>query len=126
MEKNIFEKATREKTRFNFKGSISVEDLWDLSLNNLNTIYGQIQAELERLPKVSLIGSSSEQRDELEFKQEIIKYVFETKKAESEAAEKAKENSAKKQMILDILAKKQNESYENMSVEELKVLADSL
>lgn len=126
MEKNIFEKATREKTRFNFKGSISVEDLWDLSLSNLDTMYGQIQTELERLPKVSLIGSSSKQRDELEFKQEIIKYVFETKKAESEVAEKAKENSAKKQMILDILAKKQNESYENMSVEELKVLAESL
>ena len=126
MEKNIFEKATREKTRFNFKGSISVEDLWDLSLSNLNTMYGQIQTELERLPKVSLIGSSSEQRDELEFKQELIKYVFETKRAESEDAKKAKENSAKKQMILDILAKKQNESYENMSVEELKVLAESL
>lgn len=126
MEKNIFEKATREKTRFNFKGSISVEDLWDLSPGNLDTMYGQIQTELERLPKVSLIGSSSKQRNELEFKQEIIKYVFETKKAESEVAEKAKENSAKKQMILDILAKKQNESYENMSVEELKVLAESL
>ena len=55
-----------------------------------------------------------------------MEYIFETKKAGSEAAEKAKENSAKKQMILDILAKKQNESYENMSVEELKVLAESL
>ena len=126
MEKNIFEKATREKTRFNFKGSISVEDLWDLSLRNLDTIYRQIQIELKRDPEVSLLGYGSRQRDELEFKQEIIKYIFETKKAESEAAEKAKENSAKKQMILDILAKKQNESYENMSVEELKVLAESL
>lgn len=126
MEKNIFERATREKTRFNFKGHISVEDLWDLSLSNLDTIYRQIQMELERDPKVSLLESGSRQRDELEFKQEIIKYVFETKKAESDAAEKAKENSAKKQMILDILAKKQNESYENMSVEELKVLAESL
>lgn len=126
MEKNIFEKATREKTRFNFKGSISVEDLWDLSLSNLDTIYRQIQIELKRDPEVSLLGYGSRQRDELEFKQEIIKYIFETKKAESEAAEKAKENSAKKQMILDILAKKQNESYENMSVEELKVLAESL
>lgn len=38
----------------------------------------------------------------------------------------AKENSAKKQMILDILAKKQNQSYENMGVEELTALANSL
>lgn len=126
MSMNIFEKAAREKTRFNFRGSISVEDLWDLSLTNLDNLYGSITTELERLPKVSLISNDNSQRKELEFKQEIIKYVFETKKAEAEVAEKAKENSAKKQVILDILAKKQNESYENMSVEDLKALANSL
>ena len=126
MSMNIFEKAAREKTRFNFRGSISVEDLWDLSLTNLDNLYGSITTELERLPKVSLISNDNSQRKELEFKQELIKYVFEAKKAEAEVAEKAKENSAKKQVILDILAKKQNESYENMSVENLKALAESL
>lgn len=126
MNTNIFEKAAREKTRFNFRGSITVEDLWDLSLTNLDTLYGNITTELERLPKVSLISNDSTQRKELEFKQEIIKYIFETKKSEAEVAEKAKENSEKKKMILDILAKKQNESYENMSVEDLKALAESL
>lgn len=47
-------------------------------------------------------------------------------KAEAEQKSVAKENSAKKQMILDIIAKKQNQSYENMSVEELTALANSL
>ena len=46
---NIFERAVREKTRFAFKGSIGVEELWDLSLTNLDTIYGNLETELEGL-----------------------------------------------------------------------------
>lgn len=123
---NIFERAVREKTRFAFKGNIGVEELWDLSLTNLDTIYGNLETELEGLPKKSLLSTNSKQREEIEFKQEIIKYIVETKKAEAEQKSIAKENSAKKQMILDILAKKQNQSYENMSVQELTALANSL
>ena len=123
---NIFERAAREKTRFAFKGSIGVEELWDLSLTNLDTIYGNLETELEGLPKKSLLSTNSKQREEIEFKQEIIKYIVETKKIEAEQKSIAKENSVKKQMILDILAKKQNQSYENMSVEELTALANSL
>ena len=123
---NIFERAVREKTRFAFKGNIGVEELWDLSLTNLDTIYGNLETELEGLPKKSLLSTNSKQREEIEFKQEIIKYIVETKKVEAEQKSIAKENSAKKQMILDILAKKQSQSYENMTVEELTALANSL
>lgn len=123
---NIFERAVREKTRFAFKGSIGVEELWDLSLTDLDTIYGNLETKLEGLPKKSLLSTNSKQREEIEFKQELIKHIVETKKIEAEQKSVAKENSAKKQMILDIIAKKQNQSYENMSVEELTALANSL
>lgn len=81
---NIFERAVREKTRFAFKGSIGVEELWDLSLTNLDTIYGNLETELEGLPKKSLLSTNSKQRKEIEFKQEIIKHIVETKKIEAE------------------------------------------
>lgn len=35
---NIFEAATRYKYRFPFKGMISVEDLWDLKLQDLDSV----------------------------------------------------------------------------------------
>ena len=123
---NIFERAVREKTRFNFKGLISVEDLWDLSLESLDSIYGNLSSNLDALPKKSLLSANTQQRDEIEFKQSIIKHIVETKQAEAEAVKQYKANSAKKQMILDIIAAKQNEQYQDMSIDDLKRLAESL
>lgn len=123
---NIFERAAREKTRFNFKGLISAEDLWDLSLENLDSIWCELEAELEKLPRKSLLTTGIDQRGEIEFKQEIIKHIVDTKKIESEARAAAKLNSAKKQAILDIIQAKQNEDLKSKTVEELMQLAESL
>jgi hypothetical protein len=123
---NIFERAAREKTRFNFKGLISAEDLWDLSLENLDSIWCELEAELEKLPRKSLLATGIDQRGEIEFKQEIIKHIVDTKKIESEARAAAKLNSAKKQAILDIIQAKQNEDLKSKTVEELMQLAESL
>lgn len=123
---NIFERAAREKTRFNFKGLISAEDLWDLSLENLDSIWCELEAELEKLPRRSLLATGIDQRGEIEFKQEIIKHIVDTKKIESEARAAAKSNSEKKQMILDIIQAKQNEDLKAKSVEELMQIAESL
>lgn len=123
---NIFERATREKTRFCFKGLVSVEELWDLSLEYLDSLWCELESELEKLPKKSLLSTNTKQRDEIEFKQEIIKHIVETKKAEKLANEQAKANASKKQMVLDMIASKQNDDLKNMSIEELKKLAESL
>ncbi len=123
---NIFERATREKTRFCFKGLVSVEELWDLSLEYLDSLWCELESELEKLPKKSLLATNTKQRDEIEFKQEIIKHIVETKKAEKLANEQSKANAAKKQMVLDIIEQKKNEDLKSMSLEELTKLAESL
>lgn len=123
---DIFERATREKTRFCFKGLVSVEELWDLSLEYLDSLWCELESELEKLPKKSLLATNTKQRDEIEFKQEIIKHIVETKKAEKLANEQLKANAAKKQMVLDIIEQKKNEDLKSMSLEELTKLAESL
>ena len=45
---NIFEVATRSKMRFPFRGNISVEDLWDLSVNDLDSIFKTLNARVKQ------------------------------------------------------------------------------
>ena len=43
----LFEIATRNKYRFPFKGWISTEDLWDLSVQNLDGIFKTLNKEFK-------------------------------------------------------------------------------
>ena len=51
----LFVMATRGKYRFPFKGQISVEDLWDLSVKNLDSIF-KSQIPMSQFRETSLIN----------------------------------------------------------------------
>lgn len=118
---SIFEFATRNKLRFPYKGSISVEDLWDLSQKQLNDVYKILKKELKLVSEEESLMSLGEEDPyiELNIKVEIVKHIFNVKKVEAQQREDAVIKAEKKQRILDILAKKQDDSLNNMSEEEL-------
>ena len=51
----ICEYATRKKLRFSYKGSISTEDLWDLSLEELDRIFKGLNAKVKQSQEESLL-----------------------------------------------------------------------
>ena len=118
MNTNIFELATREKYRFPYKGMISVEDLWDLDIPELDRVYKSLNKELKTTDEESLIEIKSTNVT-LNNKIEIVKYIFEVKRNEEEQRTNQMNNARQRQHILEILAKKQDESLQNMSEEEL-------
>ena len=123
MEK-LFEKASKLKIRFNYRGLITTEDLWDLDVKALDYIYKQLMVAKKESETESLL---EEKRTNpiLEVQIEIVKYIFSVKVEERKAAELRAENAAKKQKILAILARKQDAELENKSTEELeKLIAD--
>ena len=71
----IFEFATRNKVRFPFKGMISVEDLWDLSLTNLDTIYKTLNKQVKQSEEESLLCTKSNVDAELEVQIAIVKHI---------------------------------------------------
>ena len=122
---NIFEYATRNKVRFSYKGIISVEDLWDLSVTELDNIYKELNTRVKQSQEESLLAVKSEADEELEVQIAIVKHIVAVKLSERAALEKAAEKKAQKQKILGIIAKKQDESLENASIEDLnKMLAE--
>lgn len=124
-EVNLFEVATRENYLFPFKGMINVIDLWNLSLTNLDSVFKTLNAEIKKSEEESLLNAKTKEDEELTNKIEIIKYIVNKKLAEKEARENEKKNKEKRQRILEIKAKRQDEALENMSDEDLdKLLAD--
>jgi len=116
----MFEKASRMKLRFAYKGQCSVEDLWDLSVEELDSIY----QEMRKKQRESNTDSLLEKRDEgdrlLDLQVNIVKHIVQVKLAEAEARERAAENKLRREKIAAIMAEKQDEGLKNMSLEELQ------
>ena len=123
---NIFEFASRNKVRFPFKGMISVEDLWDLSLTNLDSIYKTLNKQVKQSEEESLSSTKASVDTELEVQIAIVKHIVSVKLAEKEAAEKASAKKAQKQKIMSIIATKENEALQNSSIDDLKKMLDEL
>lgn len=123
---NKFEVATRTKMRFTFKGLISVEDLWDLTPTNLDTIFKSLNSELKQVKEESLLSFKSEQDKELDMKIEIVKHIVSVKLEEANKRLKDKEQKEQKQKIMEILSSKEEESLQNKSVEELQAMLNQL
>lgn len=125
MTENIFEYAVENKIRFPYRGQVSVEDLYDLNVTELDSIYKALKREAKKADEESLLEVKSEEDVVLSVKVEIIKHIVEKKLAQIEARKKVAENREKKQKILSILAEKQDASLHEKSVEELEaMLAD--
>lgn len=116
---NIFEFATREKIRFRHSnGLISVEDLWDLTLPQLDTIAKALR-KLLRDNEESFISDKPKDDNGTSVAFEIVKHIIGVRLAEKEAMKRRKEAAEKRAQILDIIADKQSAAMKEKSVEEL-------
>lgn len=119
---NIFEIATREKYRYPYKGIISTEDLWDLPLESLDSIFKALNQKRKLAQEESLLYKKTSDDTALENKILIVRHIVTVKQEESRAKMEAKANKEKKEKLLAILADKEDEAYRNMSQEEIKKL----
>ena len=123
---DMFEKAVKGKYRFPYKGQIAVEDLYDLPLGSLDTVFKTLNAEVKKTDEESLLQTKSEKDDILSTKIEIVKYIFNKKLEEKKNRQEAVERKEKKQKIMQIIATKQDEALRNASVEDLQKMLGEL
>ena len=122
---NIFEVATRKKYRYPYKGMITTEDLWDLPLTALDSIYKTLNKQAKQSQEESLLNTSAT-NETLENQIAIIKYIVTTKQQEQVDRLKEKERAEQKQKIMEILADKQDETLKEKSVEELQKMLEEM
>jgi len=124
--RNIFEKATKEKIRFEYKGTISVEDLWDLSVEELDNIFKSLNTSKKQLSEESLLDAETKQDTLLNTQIKIIKHIVEDKLMEKARRLKAVERKQKKEKIMEILANTADRALEKKSPAALKKMLDDL
>ena len=119
----MYKEALQKKLRFKTnKGMISTEDLFDLSLQNLDTLALMLDKKISEAPKKSFIEElpAEENDDELRFN--IVKDVINVKlKARKDNINKA-QIDARNKRIAELIAKKEDEVLENKSIEELRAM----
>ena len=118
----IFEEATKEKYRFPFKGMISVEDLWDLKLQDLDSVFKTLNKQKKQNDEESLLQVKTAEDQELENKIQIVKYIVKFKQEEIEERLQAKDKKEYNQKLLELIERKQNEELAGKSIEELQAM----
>lgn len=117
---NVFEVAARDKYRFQYNGSISVEDLYSLPVKELDKIYGNLTEELKKTEVVSLLGSKTKEESLLVNKIAIVTHIVNSKLDAVKDKELEKEKKAHNQKVMAIIASKKDESLQGKSIEELE------
>lgn len=130
---SIFEKASRLKLRVNtIKGLITVEDLWDLPLTattskvNLNEIAKSLHSELKNSDEVSFVETVVSKDTVTQLTFDIVKHIIGVRLAENAAAATARDNKNRREKILEMIAKKEDENLLSSSADELRAMLATL
>lgn len=122
---NTFEKATRTKLRFaTSKGSLSVEELWDLSLQSLDALAKGVNKALQAsqeesfLPSASTKTGSTTAKLQLDLLKHIIKVKVDEKDVRANRAAKAAQDAK----IDELIEAKKGEGLASLSIEDLEKL----
>lgn len=121
---DLFKVASKKKYRFTYKGVVTVEDLWDLSVEELDKIYKSLKSKQKAEAEESLLATTSKEDKELNNKIEIVKIVVADKLEARERATKSAEKRAKNQRILEIMADKADAELKAKSLDELRAMLD--
>ncbi len=117
----MFEKATRMKLRIaTGKGNLSVEDLWDLNLAQLNEVAKGLNRRVKELGEEDFLKVEKKEETVTRFSFDIVLHILNTKKKEAEEAVSLKAKKEERQKLLDALAAKKEAGIANLSEEEIK------
>lgn len=116
----------KNKVRFNYKGMLSAEDLYDLKIEELNTIYQNLRRQEKEQCEDSLLTEKTSEDVKLKAMIDFVVSVVEEKRSDAEARLKAKETKAEKQKIMKLIAEKKDEALNGLSIEDLQKLLDNM
>jgi len=124
---NTFLIASKKKLRFiTNKGQLSVEDLWDLNLEALDTIAVQLDEKVQQSGKKSFIGKLDKASADDKLRFEVVKTIIETKMEEAEKAKTRASRRADREFLQRLLDQKKVQELEGLDIGEIQKRLDEL
>jgi hypothetical protein len=118
-----FKEASRQKLRFQTsKGSLSTEQLWDLSITDLDELAVSLEEQHKNSGKKSFVVAKSEKDKTSKLKFDVVLDILTTKVEEQQAAQEAKEIKEHNKKILGLIADKEEESLKSKSKKQLEAM----
>lgn len=123
----MYKKALKLKLRFETQfGNICLEDLMDLTLSQLNDVAKHLKRQLVESQEEDFISERSSADKVLQLKFDLILDIINDKKEAAKAQKDRAERADKKRKLMEILARKQDASLEEKTIEELQAELEEL
>jgi len=118
-----FKLASQQKLRFQTnKGLLSVEQLWDLSLEDLDTLAISLETEHKESGKKSFLVKTSAKNKITKLRFDVVLDVLNTKVEEMQAVQEAAEIKEHNKKIIALIAEKQDEALKGKSIKQLEAM----
>lgn len=120
---DIFKQAAQEKLRFaTSRGSLTAEQLFDLSISELDALAVSLETSHEQSSKKSFVRKTSGKDKTSKLRFDVALDVLNTKVAEEKELSERKKRRDKRAQILNLIAEKQDEGLKNKSLKQLQAL----
>lgn len=116
-----FKEAIRQKIRFSTtRGPLTTEQLWDLSLTDLDNLAVTLKEEYEASGKKSFLVAKSTKDKTTKLKFDVVLDILTTKVDEAETTREALEIKEHNKKIIALIQEKKDESLKGKSIRQLE------
>lgn len=117
----MYKEASKQKLRFpTTKGNLTTEQLWDLSLTDLDELAVALEQEHKESGKKSFLVAKSVKDKTAKLRFDIVIDVLTTKVEEADAARIKAEDKEHNEKIIGLIQDKKDESLKGKSIKELE------
>lgn len=119
----MYKEASRQALRFNTsKGVLTVEQLWQLPVAELDNLAVSLETEYKDSGKKSFLVSRSVKDKTTKLRFDIVLDVLTTKVEEAEVAKQKAEDKAHNNKILELISSKKDDELKGKSVKQLEAM----
>ena len=119
----MYKEATKQKLRFQTeKGVLTAEQLWDLSLEELDSLAVSLEQAYKNSKGKSFLEKKTTKDKTVKLQFDIALDILQSKVEEQEAFREAAEAKAHNQKILSLIKEKQDDELKGKSIVELEKL----